>query len=371
MPHLALVYCEWKGTLPMRKIVLVLLTALWLCIAASAAGETAAGDTLTLSFVGDCSIGDSYRTRNYDKGFAKTVDKNGFDWPFSLIRAYLDADDVTVANLEVVFTTQKKQANKDMNLIADPKYVGVLLESGVDVVNTANNHSYDFMAAGYQESIKTLDDAGIPHFGTISPGSTRMVDKILVHEAKGIKIGFVGFTYPQNSDIERIAQRIQALRDQGCSLVIASLHWGRELHATPNSGQYSYAKKILDAGADVLYGHHPHILQPVHFYNGKPIFYSLGNFTFGTMGRADPDTGIFQLRYRLTKDGPELENFTVIPCRTQGAGDYRPYELTEEAARQAMLKKLVFKRETKGMQNLPAAFVQTGSVDFMNGEMGK
>ncbi len=353
----------------MRKTALIILAALLISLYAPALGEAAEGDAITISFLGDCSIGDSYRTRNYDKGYAKTVDKRGFDWPFSLVRPYLDADDLTVANLEVVFTTRTKQADKDMNLIASPKYVGVLLESGVDVVNTANNHSFDFGALGYQESLQTLDSAGIPHFGTISPGSKNMVDQLLVQEVKGIKIGFVGFAYPQNNDIERIAQRIRVLREQGCDLVIASLHWGRELHVTPNSGQYSYARKVLDAGADVLYGHHPHILQPVHFYKGKPIFYSLGNFTFGSMGRADPDTGIFQLRYRLTEDGPRLENFTVIPCRTQGSGDYRPYELTEEKDRQRMLKKLVFKREAKGMQNLPEAFITTGGVDFVNGEM--
>ena len=353
----------------MRKIALILLAALLLGLFQPACGETADGDSLTISFLGDCSIGDSYRTRSYEKSYAKTVDKLGFEWPFSLVRPYLDADDVTVANLEVVFTTQKRQADKDMNLIADPRYVGVLLESGVDVVNTANNHSFDFMAAGYRESLKTLDDAGIPHFGTISPGSKNMVDHILIHEAKGIKIGFVGFAYPQNNDIERIAQRIKDLRSQGCDLVIASLHWGRELHATPNAGQYSYAKKVLDAGADVLYGHHPHILQPVHLYKGKPIFYSLGNFTFGSMGKADPDTGIFQLRYRLTEDGPQLENFTVIPCRTQGAGDFRPYELTEDKERQAVFRKLTFRREAKGMQNLPEAFLTTGSVHFEQGEI--
>jgi poly-gamma-glutamate synthesis protein (capsule biosynthesis protein) len=355
----------------MRKITLFILTALFLCFAVSALGEAASEGTLTLSFIGDCSIGDSFSTRNYDKGYAKTVDKNGYDWPFSLVRSYLDTDDLTVANLEVVFTTKKKQANKEMNLTADPKYAQVLLHSGVDAVNTANNHSFDFLAAGYQESMKTLDGAGIPHFGTISPGSVDMTDKILVYDVKGIKIGFVGFTYPQDSDLNRIAKRIQSLRDQGCGLVIASLHWGRELHTAPSSWQYVYAKKILDSGADVIYGHHPHILQPVHFYKGKPIFYSLGNFTFGTMGRADPDTGIFQLRYSLTEEGPVLNNFAVIPCRTQGSGDYRPYVLEEETERQAMLKKLVFRKETRGMQNLPESFIQTGSVDFTNGEMVK
>ena len=355
----------------MRKAALFILAVLFIFFSFPAVGETSSNETLTISFIGDCSIGDSFRSRNFERGYAKTVDRNGFDWPFSLVRSYLDADDMTVANLEVVFTTRKKQANKDMNLIADPKYVQVLMHSGVDVLNTANNHCFDFLKAGYQESMKTLDEAGIPYFGTISPGSANMVDKILAYDVKGIKIGFVGFTYPQAGDIDRIAQRIQNLRDQGCSLVIVSLHWGRELHATPSDGQYAYAQKILDAGADVLYGHHPHILQPVHFYKGKPIFYSLGNFTFGTMGRADPDTGIFQLSYRLTKDGPELANFKVIPCRTQGSGDYRPYELAEETERQAMLKKLVFRRETKGMQNLPESFIQTGSVNFLNGEMVK
>ncbi len=355
----------------MRKVALFLLTALFIFIAVSALGETSQGDTLILSFVGDCSIGDSFSTRNYDKGYAKTVEKNGFDWPFSLVRPYLDADDVTVANLEVVFTTGKKQANKGMNLVADPKYAQVFLHSGVDVVNTANNHSFDFLAAGYQESMKTLDNAGISHFGTISPGTVSMTDTILAYDVKGIKMGFVGFTYPQDSDIKRIEKRIQSLRDQGCNLVIASLHWGRELRTAPSSWQYSYAKKILDLGADVIYGHHPHILQPVQFYKGKPIFYSLGNFTFGTMGRADPDTGIFQLRYSLTKEGPELINFAVIPCRTQGTGDYRPYEIKEETERQAMLKKLVFRKETRGMQNLPESFIQTGSVDFANGDMVK
>jgi poly-gamma-glutamate synthesis protein (capsule biosynthesis protein) len=287
------------------------------------------------------------------------------------VHTYLDADDVSVANLEVVFTTSKKQADKRINLIADPKYAKVLLHSGVDVLNTANNHCFDFLASGYQESMKTLDDAGIPYFGTINPGSKQMVDKILTYDIKGIKIGFVGFTYPQASDMERISNRIRSLREQGCSLVIASLHWGRELQTIPGNGQYAYAAKILDAGADVVYGHHPHILQPVHFYKGKPIFYSLGNFTFGTMGRADPDTGIFQLHYSLTKEGPVLKNFTVIPCRTQGSGDYRPYALQEDAQKQAMLKKLIFRKVSRGMQNLPKSFIQSGSVDFVNGEMVK
>lgn len=353
----------------MRRLACGILAAIGIMAFPPGRAQSAGADTLTLSFVGDISIGEIYEYRGYPASYTRTVDEKGFDWPFSLVRPYLDADDVTVGNLEVVFTTLKKRKDKDMNLIADPKYAAVLLHSGVDVVNTANNHSYDFGVAGYEQSISTLDEAGIPHFGTLNPGSGNTADKLLIHESKGVKIGFVGFSYPQNRDQLWIAERIQTLRDAGCQLVIVSLHWGREEHATPNIGQYSYAQKVIDAGADAVYGQHPHVLQPIHIYKGKPILYSTGNFTFGSMSNVDPDTGIFQLRYRITEAGPELENLTVIPCRTQGKGDFRPYELTGEEDRAGVFSKLVFKKEAEGMQNLPASFLETGSVDFVNGEM--
>lgn len=350
----------------MRRFILALFMAALLLLPAASLGEEGA---LTISLIGDCSIGEAYSYRHYAGSYTRTVDEKGFDWPFSLVRKYLDADDLTVANLEVVFTSLPMQRNKKIALAADPKYVGVLLESGIDAVNTANNHSFDFLLAGYMESMKTLDGAGIPHFGTLGLDTKSPVDDLLVKEVKGVRIGFVGFSYPQPEDKERIALRIQALRDQGCQLVIASLHWGREEHDLPGSGQYAYAQAIIDAGADVVYGHHPHVLQPIHIYKGKPIFYSTGNFTFGTIGAMDPSTGIFQLRYSLTANGPALANLTVIPCRTQGSKDYRPYELTQEKDRARVFSKLVFKRKVEGMENLPPSFLDTGSVDFVDGEM--
>ena len=326
-------------------------------------------DTLTISLLGDCSIGDAYRVQTYEESYATAVDVHGVAWPFSLVREYLDADDLTVANLEVVFTTKKRQADKRTNLVAKPKYAQVLLYSGINVLNTANNHSYDFYKAGFLESMETLDSIGMPYFGSPDPGADGVEDKLLVLEVKGVKLGFVGFTYPDGSDLPRLAERISRLRAEGCDLVIASLHWGRELQRYPGSGQPGYARQVLEAGADVVYGHHPHILQPVQFYNGKPVFYSLGNFSFGAIGTSDRETGIFQLRYRVTKEGPVLENFSVIPCRYYGSEDYRPYAVTEDQLRQSVFKRLMWKRETDGMQNLPASFAKTGSVDFANGEM--
>lgn len=329
----------------------------------------ALSETLTLSFVGDCSIGEIAESAGLEGTYTATVDEKGLDWPFSLVRKFLDADDFTFANSEVVFTNRKKHSDKKTNLKAAPSYAQVYLHSGVDAVNTANNHAMDFFDEGYIDSLAALDTYGIPHFGTLYPGTQRAQDRLGIYEVKGIKIGAVGFSYPQDSDLKRIASRIATLREEGCDLVIVSLHWGREVQSTPQSWQFTYAKQVIDAGADVIWGHHPHILQQVQFYQGKPIFYSTGNFTFGSMSAVDPDTGIFQLRYRLEEDGPVLENFTVIPCRTQGKGDFRPYPLTDPIEKEAMLKKLIYKKNVKDMQNLPAFFAQTGSIDLIDGRL--
>ena len=345
-----------KKLLPLLALLLALATA-------------ASGETLTLSFVGDCSIGEMTTARNLDTCYTKTLQRYGYDWPFSLVREYLEADDFTFANNEVVFTDRTKCQDKKFNLKGPASNAQTYLYSGIDAVNTVNNHALDFFEGGYNDTILALDQYLIRHFGSLYPGSKYEQDQLGVYAVKGVKIGAIGFSYPQDSDVDKIAYRISLLRAMGCDLVVVSLHWGREEKTSPESWQLSYARKIIQAGADVIWGHHPHILQQVQFYQSKPIFYSTGNFTFGSIKALDPDTGIFQLRYDLTADGPVLVNFSVIPCRTQGKGDFRPYPLTDPDEKAAMLKKLIYPREIGGMVNLPAAFAQTGSVDIVNGEL--
>ena len=329
------------------------------------------GDEILLSFIGDCSIGDSYQYKTTEASYHSVIDEKGYDWPFSLVSHYLRADDLTVANLEVVFTTRRNHSDKLYNLVGDPDHVNVLLSGGVDLVNTVNNHSMDFMQEGYKDSLKNLEEAGVSHFGSVNPGNKYGHDNLSVQEIDGVKIGFVGFSYPQDSDQKKIANRIKKLREEeGCELVIVSLHWGRETHMTPESWQITYAKKVIDAGADAIWGHHPHVIQPIQFYKGKPILYSTGNFTFGTMSKVDPSTGIFQLAYEKTEEGKvQLKRLQVIPCETQGSGDYRPFELTDPAERTAVFKELVLKKEYKNCVNPPLSFLETGVIEFENGEM--
>lgn len=346
----------------MKKTLLIALILTLLCTSSVA-------ETLTLSFVGDCSIGEMTTAVGLDTSYTQTLQRYGYDWPFSLVRECLEADDFTFANNEVVFTNRTKAQDKTFNLKGPATNAQAYLYSGIDAVNTVNNHAMDFFEGGYNDTILALDQYSIPHFGTLYPGTQYEQDQLGVYEVKGVTIGAIGISYPQDSDLKKIAYRIGLLRAMGCDLVVVSLHWGREEQTSPESWQFSYARQVIQAGADVIWGHHPHILQQVQFYQGKPIFYSTGNFTFGSMKSVDPDTGIFQLRYTLTDDGPILENFSVIPCRTQGKGDYRPYPLTDPEEKTAMLKKLIYKRESSSMVNLPAFFAETGSVDIVDGQL--
>lgn len=329
---------------------------------------TAFCETLTLSFIGDCSIGEAIQYEGQEEGYTWMLEHNGYDWPFSLVREYLDRDDFTFANLEVVISERTRHVDKRFPLIASPENGQVLLHSGIDAVNTVNNHCFDFYLEGYQDTIAALDQLPMKHFGSVYVGSKNAQDVLLETEVKGVKIGALGFTYPQDSDVKLIGQRIDKLRENGCDIVVVSMHWGQETHPTQNSWQMKMARQVIDAGADIIWGHHPHVLQPVQFYNGGIILYSTGNFTFGSMSSSvDRDTGIFQVTFDLTEEGPQLAHFKVIPCTTTGSGDYRPYEFTDQEARERVFSKLVYKKTTTKMINLPASFLQTGEAAIENG----
>ena len=329
-----------------------------------------ADDEVLLSFVGDCSIGDSEQYATYDSSYHTCIEKNGFAWPFSLVKEHLAADDLTVANLEVVFTNRRAHTDKLYNMVGDPSHVNVLTEGSVEVVNTVNNHCMDFHRDGYLDTLDVLTKAEVDYFGTIYPWQEDGFDDLLVKEIDGIRFGFMGFSYPADSDLKRIASRVKILKeDEGCDIVVVSLHWGRETHPTPTSGNVAFAKEVIKAGADVIWGHHPHVLQSMTFYMGKPIMFSTGNFTFGTMSQVDPATGIFQLAYEKVGDEVQLKRLQVIPCQTQPSPDFRPFVLTDEAARKDVFKKLVYKKGWAKCDNPPESFLETGIVNFVDGVM--
>lgn len=341
-----------------------------LCIFLFSFSSFSAAETLTLSFLGDCSIGEMHTQSGDEGSYTHVLDEQGFEWPFSQVRSLLEADDFTFANNELTYTRRKKHQDKPFNLTAAPEYAQVYRFSGIDAVNTVNNHSVDFFVEGYDDTLSALDSVGMQHFGTLYPGTYLARDLLGVYDVRGVRIGAVGISYPQEEDLPLLRYRIRALRrEKDCDLVIVSLHWGREEQFLPDSWQFSYARKVIDMGADVIWGHHPHVLQIVQFYQGKPIFYSTGNFTFGSMADdVEKLTGIFQLTYRLqAKGSPELSSFSVIPCEIRETGDYRPVPIADKEKKQKILSRLVYDREIKGMANLPQGFIDSGVVYLEDG----
>ncbi len=321
-------------------------------------------DSLTLSLLGDVSIGDAVQFTENELSLTSTVRKNGYAWPFSTVKEFLSADDFTLANLEAVLTAHTELAQVEKySLIAPPDFVNVLSEGSVEVVGTVNDHSLRFGDEGYADTINALHGAGLRYFGTIRLQSGETSDIVRILQAKNCRIGLVGFSYPTQEDLTAIAERMKLLRDNGCQLVIVSLHWGRETHMVAEDSQFAYARQLIDLGADVIWGHHPHVLQPIYFYRGRPILFSTGNFIFGTLGNVDTSSAIIQLRYDLDAEGnAALSALSAVPLETTRGGDYRPRVLTEKKEKEACLMKLLSRRAVPGFTCVPVAFAETGAL---------
>lgn len=250
--------------------------------------------TVTLMFGGDVNLANS---------FADKVGDN-YNWAFAELQEYRDAD-LAMVNLENPLTRSTlARPNKQFNFKADPEAVKVLTEGGIDLVNLANNHIMDYEEPGLVETLKTLDEAGIHAIGAGQNIVEARRPKIL--EVKGQRIAYFGYydadfhAAEENkagsnpTDNQRIAADIRAVRDQ-VDWVIVNYHWGVELSDYPGDWQIDLGRYTIDQGADVVVGHHPHVLQGAEIYKGRPIVYSLGNFIFGGNSRSNYDTAILKV----------------------------------------------------------------------------
>lgn len=248
-----------------------------------------------------------------------------------------------------------------MSLSADPSFAAVFRLGNVDVCNVTNNHAKDFGVDGWYDTLAALEAEGIGYFGDTYT---------YVQEIKGVKIGIVGVTYPiTEKKMKRYMASIAALKEEeGCTFVIASIHWGTEDSHAINADQKKYGTKLIDAGADLVYGHGSHTLLPIQYYQGKLIFYSTSNFTFGANANPkDKDTAVFQVTFQINEDGTMTAAYLrVLPCKQNKDRDFRPYLVEEEAEQQAIWAKLVLPEKKSGpTSNLPESFLTTGEADLL------
>lgn len=316
--------------------------------------------TITLSFAGDCTLGKDRNT-----GLAGTlpeaVKKYGdYSVFLSGVQEAFAKDDLTVVNLEGPLTTSDTiGVDKKFVFKGDPDYVNILTKGSVEAADTANNHSRDYGVQGLSDTKQVVSAAGITVFGEKDPA---------IREVRGIKVGLVGvYELPYLKDCEgTMISDMENLKAQGADLLIVCFHWGIEGQHRPDGNQTYLARSAIDHGADLVIGHHPHVLQGIETYKGRQIVYSLGNFCFGgNKNPSDKDSMIYQQTFTFqpavtggkvpsisastssptdgkAKNISDYTSYKIIPCRlssTTARNDYRPTILTG-AEGQAVLDRI-------------------------------
>lgn len=280
--------------------------------------------SLTLSVVGDCTLGTD-ETFDYDTSLNAYYENYGADYFLQNVKDIFSTDDLTIANFEGTLTDSDEREDKTFAFKAPASYASILTGGSVEAVNTANNHSHDYGDQSFDDTLAALDDAGIVHFG---------YDETAVMDVKGIKVGLVGI-YELYDHLEREQQlkdNIAKVKADGAQLIVAIFHWGNETETVPDSNQTTLGRIAIDEGADLVCGHHPHVLQGIETYKGRNIVYSLGNFCFGgNSSPSDMDTMIYQQTFTIDADGVKKDNVTnIIPCSISSAAydGYNNYQPT-------------------------------------------
>lgn len=306
--------------------------------------ESVNNQEITISAVGDCTLGTdtNFGTENTLPHVFKQEQEN-YSYFFKAVYPILSKDDLTIANLETTLISEENfsaieayRVDKKFNFKGTADYTNILTDGSVEAVNLANNHMHDYGEVGYEETKENLEKANIPYFG---------YEDYKIYETKGIKIGLAGIT-GWNEEIakENTKQAIDFFHEKGTNVIIISYHWGIEREYNQNKIQENIAKFAVDYGADLVLGHHPHVLQGVEEYKGKYIAYSLGNFVFGgNKNPSDKDTMIFQVTFKLENGKVGNTLLDIIPCSLSGQenkNDYQPRVLEGEEA-QRVLKKVL------------------------------
>ena len=276
----------------------------------------------TLTFVGDCTLGSEPGLFASPYSFIGTIGED-YGYPFRNVLNYFENDDFTLINLEGVFADSGYGADKRFTFRGPTEYTQILTGSSVEAVTLANNHSMDFGKEGYDSTVKALEDAGVAY---VEENKTK-----LVTTESGLVIGLYADAFQfSKSDIQK---NIAQLKDDGAEIIICAFHWGTEGSYRATGTQESFAKAAIDAGAHIVYGHHPHVLQKIEEYNGGVICYSLGNFSFGGNNYPrDLDSAVVQQEVIRDIDGTvSLGEMTIIPVsissmKVQNNFQPTPYE---------------------------------------------
>ena len=267
-----------------------------------------ATEHFTFNFVGDNTLAGI--------GYEATTGGNA-DYPYKNTRQYLDGAEFNFANLECIYSDAPLYSDSLFHFKSPTRNTAILKNAGIHFVTCANNHTLDYGQKGLDDTVAALEGAGIAY--GLDGKST------VFTTPHGIKIGiYCGFQYVYE---KTVVEEIEALKQQDVDLIICAFHWGVEGSYRPTAIQKSLAHAAIDAGADIVYGSHPHVLQPVEEYGGGFIMYSLANWSFGGNSRpADMDTALVQVDIIRDIDGKiSVGGYKLIPCRVSSIASYNDY----------------------------------------------
>ena len=277
---------------------------------------------ILLSFTGDCILGTD-ENFYYDTSFNAYYENYGSAYFFQNVKDVFEKDDLTIINMEGTLTDLTTRKDKQFAFKGNPEYVKVLTNGSVEAANMANNHTYDYGEESFKDTVNILEKNKIRTFGD---------DETVIIPVKGVNVGIFGI-YELDDHEERVPQvksDIAKLKKDGADIIVAVFHWGNELERVPDDNQVMLAHLAIDEGADVVVGHHPHVLQGIDTYKGKTIAYSLGNFCFG--GNYHPtemDTMIFQQKFMIDTSKKITDSeINVIPCSVSSESDCNNYQPT-------------------------------------------
>lgn len=294
-------------------------------LAAYCQGEKLVSD-VTISFAGDCTFAYFNETDRANMFPAVYRNSGSVTYPLDLVKNVFGADDITMVNFEGTLTESREHKDKTFYFRGEPSYVNILTNSSVEAVTVENNHSFDYFDAGYTETLSYLRDAGVRYTCYNSPASININGYRVVM----LSLSMVSSYYKPEFQ-STIENYIRQYRSDN-TIIIVNLHWGVESSGTPEAWQIEAAHSMIDAGADMIIGHHPHVLQGIELYNGHYIVYSLGNFSFGGNSSAlSPQTIIFRASFTEDKSGHMIGRVSVVPCYTTSSGstvnNFRPIPL--------------------------------------------
>ena len=292
------------STRALVRQVLVIATTLTLmsAFAATAFAETTptVPATITVTAVGDMTFSSSV---------GGLVSRKGPNAPFAAVRRYLTGADVTVGNLETPLSRRGRAVpGKAFTFRGSPRVTQGLTWAGFDLIGQGNNHARDFGPLALRDTINNLNRAGIAHAGAGVNRSSAFRPAII--ERNGVRIAYLSYSQigPSNfaattsrsgtaytTNLSGVKRQIAAAHARA-DYVIVSFHWGVERSYRPTSSQVRFGRSAIDAGADAVLSHHPHVIQGVEYYRGKLIAYSLGNFVFSPGSAAGHDTMILTMR---------------------------------------------------------------------------